>query len=110
MIHRRAPRACAMRELCRTGGIAGPRATRTDGLFQPKQQAIEIDWDDLRGIDALETLAIGEPAGTEIPAAFGRCPHVAVQLLGNATTALCESRVLAIGFIARRVSVVPITV
>src|SRR6202020_601727 len=109
-IDRFAPRACAVSELSHAGGIVNPRATRTDGLLKTKQKTVQIDRDDLGGVDGLQGLAIGKPARAEVPAAFGRRPYVAIQLRRDTPAALGERRVFAIGLIARRVGIVPIAV
>ncbi len=87
-----------------------PRTTGSNRLLESKQQAVKIDRNDLGGVDGFEGLAIGEPARAEVPAALGRRPNVAIQLLRSPAAALREPGVFAIGLIARRVGVVPVAV
>ena len=53
---------------------------------------------------------IGEPPRAEIPAALGAGANIAINLLGRPLRRRGQHDVLAIGFIARRVAVVPIAI
>jgi hypothetical protein len=55
-------------------------------------------------------MAIGEPSGAEIPSRFGCRPKVAVDISRVSATLEGRRNILAIGFVARHGSVVPITI
>jgi hypothetical protein len=99
-----------MTELADAGSVAGARTAGADRIFNTKQQAVQINRDDLRGVDGREAAAIGKPAGAEVPAAFGCCTYVAIQLRRVSPAAACEICVFTIGLIARRVGIIPIAI
>src|ERR1700681_2996145 len=99
-----------MSELAEAGSLVGALTAGADCIFKSKQQAVQINRDDLRGVDGREAPAIGEPAGAEVPAAFSRRTHVAINLPRNTPTATCELCVFTVGFIARRIGIIPIAV
>src|SRR5580698_6172888 len=97
-------------ELSTAGAIAGAFAAGTNRLLEAKEQTVQIHGRDLCGVDGTQRVRIAQPARAEIPAALGRRADVPVQLPGIAPAALGQAHILAPGFIAWRIDIVPIAI
>ena len=73
-------------------------------------QRVEIDRRDRGGANGRERLAVGEPAGAEVPSGLSPGPEIAVHLLGRTVRLGRRLDILAIGFVARRGAIVPVPI
>jgi hypothetical protein len=73
-------------------------------------ETIEIHRQYGRGPDRAEGVAVGEPSGAEIPSRFGCRSKVAVDISRVSATPKGRRDILALRFVARLSSVVPITI
>ena len=91
-----AARGGAPFELERTRLVSAAHAARVDGILQAEQQAVQIDRHDFRGIHRRPGMSVGEPARSEVPAAFRRGSNVAKQLRCGAPAGARELRICAV--------------
>ena len=90
----------------RRGGFVSARQR----LFQLIQHAVQIDRNQIHGPNTGQCLAVGKPAGTEIPAAFGCGAQIAVDLFLRTLRRIRSGNILAIGLFARRRGIVLIPI
>ena len=90
--------------------VPGALAAGDDRALEAEQETVEVDRDDLGGVDRRHGARVREPAGAEVPAALGGGADVAEHLAARAPARARELGVLAVGLIAGRVAIVPVAI
>ncbi len=100
----------APRKILGTGLLALHRRQLGDLPLELVEQRIEVDGQDAGGADGRQPVRIVQPARAEVPARFGTGAQVTINLVPRPATGAGGLDVFAIGLLARRIALVPVTV
>ena len=102
-----------LRPLLKKAGVfqvAGLRIGAGQGLLQVVEQAVEVDGDDVIGMDGVQVFLVGEPSAGEVPARFTGGADVPVYLFFVAAALFDGLYIIAVHFGAGVGAAIPVAV